>query len=68
MKLSESEMQEFIALAQDTYDPEIFTEDDLPALREAKRQWEEKQALASEVLTANQSAGRMKKTMGAEPT
>jgi hypothetical protein len=56
MKLSESEMQEFIALAQNTYDPELFMEEDLPVLREAKRQWEEEQARASAAFPAEQPA------------
>ena len=64
MKLTDSERAEFIALTQNTYDPELFTEEDLPPLREAKRQWEEKQARESAVLPATNRPGRMKKPMG----
>jgi hypothetical protein len=34
---------EFIALAQDTFDPELWSEDDLPLLRAAKEKFEEEQ-------------------------
>jgi hypothetical protein len=56
MNLTDSEREEFITLTANTYDPELFTEEDLPALRESKRQWEEEQARASAVLPADQPA------------
>lgn len=43
MKLTESERQEFIALAEDTYDPGLWTEEDYPALRAAKKKYEREQ-------------------------
>src|SRR5271156_4898777 len=43
MKLTESERQEFIALAEDTYDPGLWTEEDYPALRAAKEKHEREQ-------------------------
>jgi len=67
MKLSESEMQEFIALTENTYDPELWLEEDLPALREAKRQWEEEQARASAVPPADRPALSPEEDHGAEP-
>jgi hypothetical protein len=54
MKLTDAERAEYLALTQNTYDPELFSEEDLPALREAKRQWEEEQARASAVLPADE--------------
>jgi hypothetical protein len=44
MKLTDQEREEFIALAQDTFDPELWTEDDLPLLRAARKDFEEEQA------------------------
>jgi len=43
MKLTDQEREEFIALAQDTFDPELWTEDDLPLLRASKKEFEEAQ-------------------------
>jgi hypothetical protein len=43
MKLTESERQEFIALAEDTYDPGLWTEEDYPVLRAAKEKYEREQ-------------------------
>jgi hypothetical protein len=67
MKLTDSEREEFIALTANTYDPELFTEDDLPLLRGAKRQWEEEQARKSAVLTADQPPIADEEDYGAEP-
>jgi len=44
MKLTDLEREEFIALAQGTFDPELWTEDDLPLLRAAKKEFEKEQA------------------------
>ena len=43
VKLTDSERLEFIALAQDTYAPELWTEEDLPILRGAKEKVEKEQ-------------------------
>ena len=43
MELTDLEREEFIALAQDTFDSELWTEDDLPLLRAAKKEFEESQ-------------------------
>jgi len=44
MKLTDLEREEFNALANATYDPELWTEDDLPLLRATKEKWEKEQA------------------------
>jgi hypothetical protein len=44
MELTDAERAEFIALTQDSLDPELWTEDDLPYLRRAKQKYEEEQA------------------------
>jgi len=44
MKLTDLEREEFIALAQETFDPELWTEDDLPLLRASRKKFEEEQA------------------------
>jgi hypothetical protein len=43
MQLTDAEREEFLALTQETYDPELWTEDDLPALRAARQEFEEAQ-------------------------
>jgi hypothetical protein len=43
MALTDSERAEFIALTQDSYDPDLWDESDLPFLRKAKQQIEEEQ-------------------------
>jgi hypothetical protein len=44
MTLTDSEKEEFLALANETLDPEIWLEEDLPILRAAQREYEEAQA------------------------
>lgn len=44
MKLTDQEREEFVALAQETFDPELWTEDELPLLRAARKKFEEEQA------------------------
>jgi hypothetical protein len=56
MKLTDAERAEYIALTANTYDPELFTEEDLPLMREVRRQIEEEQARASAVLPTDQPA------------
>jgi hypothetical protein len=41
MRLTVLEREEFMALAQDTFDPELWTEDELPLLRAARKEFEE---------------------------
>jgi hypothetical protein len=43
MELTDAERQEFMELVQDTYDPELFTEEDYPMLRAAKEKYEKEQ-------------------------
>ena len=45
MKLTDLEREEFIALAGNTFDPELWTEDELPLLRAARKEFEKEQAL-----------------------
>jgi hypothetical protein len=40
-KLTDAERAEFMELLRDLFDPELYDEDDLPALRENKRRFEE---------------------------
>lgn len=42
--MTDQERKEFIALAQDTFDPELWTEDELPLLRAAREKFEREQA------------------------
>ena len=44
MELTDAERAEFIALTQDSCDPELWLEEDLPYLRATKREQEEAQA------------------------
>ena len=50
MKLTDSEREEFIALANATFDPEMWFEEDLPYLRAVKRDFEGAQAREPEDL------------------
>ena len=43
MELTDSKREEFKRLAADTYDPELWLEDDLPLLRAIKRECLEEQ-------------------------
>jgi hypothetical protein len=42
-KLTDAEQAEFMELIKDSFDPELYTEDDLPMLRASKKRWEEEQ-------------------------
>jgi hypothetical protein len=42
-KLTEAEQAEFMELIKDPFDPELYSEDDLPMLRASKKRWEEEQ-------------------------
>ena len=42
--MSDQEREEFIALSQGTFDPELWTEDDLLLLRAAREKFEREQA------------------------
>lgn len=44
-KLTDAERAEFIELIKDSFDPELYSEDDLPMLRARKKEWEEEQRL-----------------------
>lgn len=67
MKLTDAERAEYLSLTANTYDPELFTEEDLPALREAKRQWEEEQVRTAAVPPADQSPIADEEDYRAEP-
>jgi hypothetical protein len=43
MELTDSERAEFIALTQDSYDPDLWDESDLPFLRAARAECEREQ-------------------------
>jgi hypothetical protein len=43
MELSDSERAEFIALTQDSYDPDLWDDSDLPFLRAARAEHEREQ-------------------------
>ena len=42
-KLTEAEQSEFMELIKDSFDPELYLEDDLPMLRALKKKWEEEE-------------------------
>jgi hypothetical protein len=42
-KLTDAEQAEFMELIKDSFDPELYTEDDLPMLRALGKKWEEEQ-------------------------
>jgi hypothetical protein len=42
-KLTDAERAEFIELLRDSFDPELYEEDDLPMLRANKKKFEEEQ-------------------------
>jgi hypothetical protein len=44
MELTDSERAEFLDLIEDSYDPELWLENDLPFLRKAKAEYEKRQA------------------------
>ncbi len=45
MELTDSEREEFIRLANATFDPDLCSEEDLPWLRAAREEHEKEQAL-----------------------
>jgi hypothetical protein len=47
-KLTEAEQAEFLELIKDSFDPDLFAEDDLPMLRASRKRWEEEQRRAKE--------------------
>jgi hypothetical protein len=49
MKLTDAERAEYLTLTENTYDPELSSEEDLPLMREVRRQVEEEQARAAAV-------------------
>jgi hypothetical protein len=42
-KLTEAEQAEFLELTRDCFDPDFYSEDDLPMLRASRKRWEEGQ-------------------------
>ncbi len=42
-KLTETEQAEFMELIKDSFDPDLYSEDDLPSLRASKKRWEEEE-------------------------
>ena len=42
-KLTDAERAEFMELIKDSFDPELYSEDDLPMLRALKKKWEEEE-------------------------
>ena len=42
-KLTDAEQAEFMELIKDSFDPEFYSEDDLPSLRASKKRWEDEQ-------------------------
>jgi hypothetical protein len=44
-KLTDAEQAEFMELIKDSFDPELYDEDDLPMLRARKKEWDEEQRL-----------------------
>jgi hypothetical protein len=54
MELTDSEREEFNRLANDTFDPGIWLDDDLPLLRAIKREHEDAREPESEVLPGEQ--------------
>jgi hypothetical protein len=50
MELTDAEREEFNRLTADTFDPDIWDENDLPLLRAIKREEEKEQAQESGVL------------------
>jgi hypothetical protein len=44
-KLTEAEIAEFMELIRDSFDPELYTEDDLPALRAGRQAGERAETL-----------------------
>jgi hypothetical protein len=44
MKLTDAELEEFTALANATFDPDLFSEDDYPILKAARDEFEKEQA------------------------
>ena len=55
-KLTDAEQAEFMELIKDSFDPELYTEDDLPRLRANKKKWEEEQQ-REEAFQADESSG-----------
>jgi hypothetical protein len=47
-KLNETEQAEFMELIEDSFDPDLYTEDDLPLLRASRQRWEEEQRRGDE--------------------
>jgi len=56
MSLTDAERAEFIRLINNTYDPEIWDEDDLPLLQQAEKEFLEAQRRERESSAAQASA------------
>lgn len=54
MKLTDAERAEYLALTENTYDPELSSEEDFPLMREVREQVVEEQARAAAVPHADQ--------------
>jgi len=56
-KLTEAEQAEFMELIKDSYDPELYTEDDLPKLRASQNRLEEKQRREEAIAAPDECSG-----------
>jgi len=55
--LTEAEQAEFLELVKDSFDPELYTEDDLPMLRASRKRWEEEQRREEETPVPDECSG-----------
>jgi hypothetical protein len=56
-KLTDAEQAEFMELIKDSFDPELYTEDDLPMLRASKKKFEDEQQEDGRLLPAKDGSG-----------
>lgn len=55
--MTEAEQAEFMELIKDSFDPELYTEDDLSMLRVSKERWEEEQRRGELTPVADECGG-----------
>lgn len=56
-KLTEAEQAEFMELIKDSFDPDLFSEDDLASLRASRKRWEDEQRCGETTLAPDDCDG-----------
>jgi hypothetical protein len=63
-KLTDAVQAEFMKLIKDSFDPELYSEDDLPMLRALKKKWEEEEKRrGEETPTSDECSGPLEEEL-----